>query len=493
MSAYTKCALGLRGLTILRKDLRSGGGWRSAAVLLAGLLGATLVPAAPAAAVHGAVPGDFNGDGYSDAVLPAPGANVAGQEAAGAVVVLYGSASGLSATRRKTITQNVAGVPSSAEPFDRFGSATATADLNRDGYADLVVSAPYEDTAKGKNAGLVTVSWGSKSGLTTATELPSPDKDPGYFGIDLSALGAGPGAKTQVLVGGWSGSALFRGPFSRTGTFGSVALEDMTPSVGSVTLGDFNGDTTPDPAVVTVGLSDLSGGAVYTDLGFADHPLAGNGRIAASGDLNGDGYADLVVGDPDEPETTSGDGALGGRVLVWYGTATGIADDARPVQVTQNTAGVPGTSERHDAFGGALAVADLNRDGLADIVVGTPYEGVAGKSQSGEVTIIPGRRTGALGTGSYSFNQYTAGVPGGNEAQDLLGTTVSVGDVNKDGKPELFVGAAGENNLTGAVWVFPGGASGPTAKGSRVFTAASVNLTQYNDTLLGGSGLFWVI
>lgn len=56
--------------------------------------------------MHGAVPGDFNGDGDRDAVLPAPGANVSGKEAAGAVVVLYGSASGLSATSRKTITQN---------------------------------------------------------------------------------------------------------------------------------------------------------------------------------------------------------------------------------------------------------------------------------------------------------------------------------------------------------------------------------------------------
>ncbi|MFJ3305953.1 hypothetical protein ACIPSA_23045 [Streptomyces sp. NPDC086549] len=56
-----------------------------------------------------------------------------------------------------------------------------------------------------------------------------------------------------------------------------------------------------------------------------------------------------------------------------------------------------------------------------------------------------------------------------------------------------FIGAAGENNSTGAVWVLPGGTSGPTARGSRVFTAASVNLTQNNGTLLGGNGLLWVI
>lgn len=481
-----------------RNTLVSKAGWRSAAVLLAGLLGASLLSAGPAAAVHGAVPGDFNGDGYRDAVLPAPGATVAGKEAAGAVVVLYGSKSGLSATSRKTITQNSAGVPSSAEPSDRFGEATATADLNRDGYADLVVSAPYEDTAEGTNFGLVTVLWGSKGGLTTATQLPlpaaqRPDANGSEFGLDLAALSIGGGPKEQIVLAGLNGAVRFMGPFSRTGTYGSRSYNRNTASPASVTLGDFNGTGTPNQVVVTVGLSGLSGGAVHMSPEYGGGPLKGNGLIPASGDINGDGYADLVVGDPYDPEVAGVDGATGGRILVWYGGAAGISEDAEPVQLTQNTPGVPGTSERGDAFGAALAVADLDQDGLADIVVGSPYEGVAGKFRSGEVTVIPGRRGGALGAGSSSFNQFTAGVGGGNEMDDFFGTTVSAGDVNKDGKPELFVGASGENNFTGAVWVFPGGASGPIAKGSHVFNAASVNLTQKNGTELGGYGLHWLV
>ncbi|MFD7242184.1 FG-GAP and VCBS repeat-containing protein [Streptomyces massasporeus] len=94
------------------------------------------------AVAYGAVPGDVNGDGYRDAVLPAPGANVAGKAEAGAVVVLYGAKSGLSTSRRAVITQNSPGLPGTAGTEDRFGAATATADLNRDGYADLVVGAP---------------------------------------------------------------------------------------------------------------------------------------------------------------------------------------------------------------------------------------------------------------------------------------------------------------------------------------------------------------
>lgn len=466
-------------------------GWVLAAVAVVGLMGGTLLSAVPAAAVHGGVPGDFNGDGYKDAVLPAPGANVSGKEAAGAVVVLYGSRTGLAASHRKTITQNTSGVPGTAEKNDMFGYATATADLNRDGYSDLVVGAPYEDKAKGTDSGSVTVLWGSAGGLTSGTELSTPADDPGYYGHDIAALGTGGGAKTRVAVSGWDGTVIFSGPFSQTGTFGSVHYNQETPSTESVALGDFNGDAVPDPAVATSRLDGLTGGQIYTDLAY-DKDLTGNGLIVAAGDLNGDGYADLVAGDPDEPEQAGRDGASGGRVLVWYGSAAGVTTDTAPAVITQNTAGVPGASEKYDAFGGALTVADLDRDGLADIVVGSPFEDLA-EGRAGQVTVIPGRATGALGTGSYSFSQDKAGVPGASETDDFFGTTVSVGDVNKDGRPELFVGAAGENNYTGAVWVFPGGSSRPTATGSKLFTAASVGLSQQSSTLLGGNGLLWVI
>ncbi|MFD8690215.1 FG-GAP repeat protein [Streptomyces sp. NPDC059651] len=478
----------------------TGRRWRAAALLVAGLVGASLLPATPAAAVHGAVPGDFNGDGYRDAVLPAPGADVAGKEAAGAVVVLYGSKSGLSTTRRKTLTQDTTGVPGTAEAYDRFGAATATADLNRDGYADLIVSSPYESTAKGEDAGSVTVLWGSSAGLTTGTALPTTEDDPLYYGVDVAAVSAGAGAKTEVLVGGWHGSVRFTGPFSRTGSIGNAAEPAVMSWGESVALGDFDGDGAQDPVNVTYRYAGLSGGLILVHPETIDHgPGAspglhkGNGLMTATGDLNGDGFADLVVGDPDEPEVAGADGALGGRVLVWYGSALGITADAAPVQITQDTAGVPGGSEKYDAFGGTLAVSDLNRDGLADIIVGAPYEAVGKVGRAGQVTVVPGRRTGALGTGAYAFSQDSAGVPGGSETDDFFGTTVAAGDIDKDGRAELFIGAAGENNSTGAVWVLPGGASAPTAVGSRMITASSVGLTQQQGTLLGGNGLLWVI
>ncbi|MFH8832205.1 FG-GAP repeat domain-containing protein [Streptomyces lincolnensis] len=217
-----------------------------------------------------------------------------------------------------------------------------------------------------------------------------------------------------------------------SGSYGSVEYNRNTPSVESVALGDFDRQGVPDPAVVTTRLDGLSGGQVYADPLIGNELQQGNGLIAAVGDINGDGYHDLVAGDPDEPDADGTDGALGGRVLIWHGSRNGVLTDAKPVQITQNTAGVPGASEKGDDFGAAPAVTDLNRDGLADIVVGSPYEDLA-KADAGQVTVVPGRRSGALGTGA----------------------TVSAGDVNKDGRPELFVGAAGENNYTGAVGDLP--------------------------------------
>ncbi|MFJ9821035.1 FG-GAP repeat protein [Streptomyces sp. NPDC101151] len=87
------------------------------------------------------------------------------------------------------------------------------------------------------------------------------------------------------------------------------------------------------------------------------------------------------------------------------------------------------------------------------------------------------------------ITQDTASIPGADENDDMFGTTVAVGDINKDGRPELFISAGAENNFTGAVWVLPGGIHGPTAKGSRVITASSVGFLQKDTTILGGGGL----
>jgi len=462
----------------------------AAAVVAASVIAGTLLPAVPAAAVHGAVPGDFNGDGYRDLVLPVPGADVTyfgNYEQAGAVVVLYGSANGVSATsRRQTISEVTPNIPGRPFERDQFGTTTATADLNRDGYADLVVGSPHSIAER-----QITVIWGSRNGLTKGTRLPQPTHHEDN-GLDVAALSLGTGSKTKILVGGGDWTTVYKGPFATGGSIGSRVETRTENSVSSVALGDFNRSGSPDQVAFGASRPELSGSPIMVNHGGTEtwpEPLEnGNGLIAATGDVNGDGYPDLVVGDPLTPVTPGVDGETGGRVLVYRGSKNGITRAQTPEVITQETAGVPGTSEEGDAFGAGLTVADLNRDGAADIVVGAPFEAVEAAERTGTVTVIPGRRSGALGTGGYSFHQDTAGVPSTNESGDFFGTTVSAGDLNRDGRPELIVGTAGENNGNGAVVVLPGGSSRPTGTGSRVFTLESIGMAQA-DGWLGGKGL----
>lgn len=153
----------------------------AATALAAGLL--TAVTGTAAAADHAAPAangrqGDFNGDGYRDLAVAAPSATVDGKKGAGAVTVLYGSAHGVDASRRTTLTQNSPGVPGAAEAGDLFGASLATGDFNSDGFADLAVSAPYEDISTDADAGTVQILWAPPAASPETAASPSPTRPP---------------------------------------------------------------------------------------------------------------------------------------------------------------------------------------------------------------------------------------------------------------------------------------------------------------------------
>ncbi|MCB0912284.1 MAG: VCBS repeat-containing protein, partial [Propionibacteriaceae bacterium] len=131
-------------------------------------------PAPPAhAAADGCAPGvqsDFNGDGWSDAVVADPMATVSGVVEAGRIVVLYGDGDGrVGEGLRDELHQNSPGVGGGAEPGDHFGAALATADLDCDGYTDVVVGVPGEDIGGLADVGWVQVVHGGAGGLGTSS------------------------------------------------------------------------------------------------------------------------------------------------------------------------------------------------------------------------------------------------------------------------------------------------------------------------------------
>ncbi|MEU6259540.1 hypothetical protein [Streptomyces sp. NPDC047043] len=463
---------------------------------LAVLLAASLTPlalASPAAqAATPAKPYDFNGDGRTDLAIGAPAATVAGKAKAGAVSVVYGSASGLKSSTHTLITQNTSGIPGTAETDDAFGSSLASTDLDRDGYADLVVGAPGEDVNGDTNDGTIVIVWGAKSGLSGARTLVNHnDRDNDRYGKAVAAGDFTGDGMPEVATGstGTFGLNFVSGPFTRTGAFNggnggsfsylsrpyseSYGIEYL--STGDVTGRGFDGlvahgrEQGTDDAVTT-----LVDGSIGN---FNDWLVTmPSGYVSSVGDIDGDGYADVAVGNHRE---TSADpaGAKGGRVTIRYGGPDGADTSRAPFTVTQDTVGVPGTSETGDAFGSGVSLADVNGDGYADLAIGAPGE----DSGTGAVTLLYGSASGLKTTGGKTFTQNTAGVPGSSEKGDRFGARVLLTGANG-----LTIAAPGENSGDGAVWSLPGATTGaatsfgPSATG--VSTAGSPN---YGSVLAG--------
>ncbi|MDN0198290.1 FG-GAP-like repeat-containing protein [Streptomyces sp. S.PNR 29] len=468
-----------------------------AATLTTGLL--TALPATGASAAPSGLAGDFNGDGYRDVAIGAMSADVGSVQSAGAVVVLYGSSSSVSATRRTVITQNSTGVPGTAEYGDRFGSSLATGDLNADGYADLVVGSQFEAIGDRDGVGTATIIWGGSSGLSGGAALPQPSSlsEWGGYGSAIATGDFNGDGKLDVTVTGQSHIHLYRGPFTRTGTPLSHTGVGELGGAYEVTAGDLTGDGDAERVYPYLVDGDPGGAIQYfthdpgnwdahpeSDYALVDLPDA-DGEEAVIADVNGDKYGDLVLGDYTDPRADKPGGHKGGQITVWYGGANGPDPAQKPTVIHQDTTGVPGAGEADDHFGSALSAGDVNGDGYADVAVGASNEDLGSVQDAGSVTILLGSASGLTGTGAKSYSQDTAGVPGSSEYMDSFGQTVRLIDLDKNGKADLVTGAGYENGY-GAVTVLRGTSTGLTTTGAKLISARDVSLK-------GGADFGWAI
>lgn len=325
----------------------------------------------------------------------------------------------------------------------------AASDVDGDGFSDAIVSASNQDSA----TGVVYVFRGGAAGLeTTATRIASPESTTGgYFGADLDVTDLDADGFADLVVGSFSGRAyVYYGGASGLGAL-AVILTDASELVAAA--GDLNAD----------GFADLALGDKTTRTVFVHHgratPLSTtatttildpgtsgsefSNNLATAGDVDADGYADLLVG-----------ARVASRAYLFSGGPSGVS-------VTPTTT----FSRPGEELGSDLAHAgDLDGDGFSDVVIGAEAAARGTTSYDGVAYVHHGAPGGLSVTPTITlFN------PASARNARFASAVFRLGDLDGDGFDDLAVSCASAYGSSGVVYVYAGSVGGVPASPTRTY------------------------
>ncbi|MEW5735981.1 MAG: hypothetical protein AB1921_14080 [Thermodesulfobacteriota bacterium] len=444
--------------------------------------------------------GDLNGDGFGDLVLGSPGRtrSPGGPTNGGAVAVYYGKGDFGGSAPGPAPDTLIWGA--SAEDKLSFNGAVKVADLDADGFDDLILGAyladgPDEDRLTG---GEVYVIYGRAEHLPASMDLANSDEDATIYGA---------GAGDQLALSG----AFHVGDVNSDGKPDLIlaapwadAKDNLKTNAGEVYILYGNGGRLPETV-------DLAAYASMTTIygATAGDFLANDRNRILLGDLDADGTLDLILG------STSADGpgnsisSCGEACVVYGSNSLGAELDLE----TSDKALFLHGRKASDGLSGVMAVGDYNGDGADDLALGAQNADGPGdeRASGGEAYIFYGGPRPALPVYVNMGTDADVTVFGA-EAGDLLGGSMAAADTNGDGRDDLILGASAADYVAqgrtdcGAAYLLYGSAGLPAQldldsqnanvtvyggdasdglSGSRSVAAADLNGDGYADILLG--------
>ena len=421
--------------------------------------------------------GDVNGDGFDDLAVGARNADSSGDNS-GSAYVVFGRRSGFPASLNLALLNGANGFEiKGASSLDTLGVSVAGGDVNGDGFADVIVGAPLAGPSFG--VGAVYVVFGKSTPFAAEVETSLLN---GTDGFRLAG----------VTSADFTGSSVAAGDINKDG-FDDLIAGARLANGGATDSGSafvVLGKATPFASAISVTALDGVNG-FRLDGGLANE-YAGS-AVAALGDINGDGIGDLGVG----ANGGAPNGARSGIAYVVFGriaafpsvSSLGLLDGSNGFRLDGNNA---------EALAGASmsGAGDVNGDGVADFLVGSPLANFAG-GNGGYTYLVFGRKTAfPAGIALSSLNGVTGVQFQGRDTLGRNGAAVAAaGDVNGDGFADLISGALDETGDTneGESYVVLGKAGSfgsrvnlSTMNGSTGFRLAGVAALDYSGGAVGG-------